>query len=89
MKGLTTIPISYGGVAITFNIPSLPLDLQYATFYLNTSLLVDIWLGAITNWRDSRILELNPGFEPFLPNASKFKMRKRECVLQTMFVIQK
>jgi hypothetical protein len=69
---LTTIPIAYGGVAITFNIPSLPVDLQYAAFLLDPQLVIDIWLGVVNNWRDPRILSLNPAFDFYLPDSCIF-----------------
>jgi phosphate transport system substrate-binding protein len=64
---LATFPVAYGGVAVTFNIPNLPLSLQ-PSFVLDPELVVDIWLGNVNNWRDPKILSLNPSLSFYLPN---------------------
>jgi hypothetical protein len=80
---LTPIPIAYGGVAITFNIPSLPFDLQYAAFLLDPQLVIDIWLGVVNNWRDPRILSLNPAFDPYLPDTCMILFKTKILHLPT------
>lgn len=54
--GVLQLPIALGGVAITYNLPSLSRPLQ-----LDGSTLARIFLGQITRWNDPAILLLNPG----------------------------
>lgn len=55
------IPTALGGVAITYNIPSLKQPLK-----LTGEILGDIFLGSVAKWNDKRIAALNPGVA--LPN---------------------
>ncbi len=57
------IPIIMGGVAITYNLPSVGQGLK-----LDGAALADIYLGKITKWNDPRIVKLNPGKN--LPNKA-------------------
>jgi phosphate transport system substrate-binding protein len=49
-------PTVLGGVAITYNLPSVRTPLK-----LTGDVLADIFLGKITKWNDHRIAALNPG----------------------------
>ncbi len=57
------IPIIMGGVAITYNLPSVGQGIK-----LDGTTLADIYLGKITKWNDSRIVKMNPGKN--LPNRA-------------------
>ena len=57
------IPIIMGGVAITYNLPSVGQGIK-----LDGETLADIYLGEITKWNDPRLAKLNPGKN--LPNKS-------------------
>jgi len=57
------VPVALGGEAITYNLPDLKGDLK-----LSRHLLVDIFLGKVTNWNDPSIAKANPGVAlPSLP----------------------
>jgi phosphate transport system substrate-binding protein len=51
-----------GAVVVTYNLPGVNAQLR-----LTPAVLVDIFLGKITSWRDPRIASLNPGVT--LPRA--------------------
>ncbi len=57
------LPIIIGGVAITYNLPSVGQGLK-----LDGATLADIYLGKITKWNDARISSLNKGKN--LPNKA-------------------
>src|SRR4051812_32875607 len=51
------IPTVLGAVAVTYNLPSLgTTQLKF-----DGNLLVDIFMGRVTNWNDPKIAALNPG----------------------------
>ena len=51
------VPTVLGAVAVTYNLPSLgSTQLKF-----DGNLLVDIFMGRITNWNDPKIAALNPG----------------------------
>lgn len=50
------IPTVMGAVVPVYNLPGINTELR-----LTGSLIADIYLGNITNWRDSRIAAANPG----------------------------
>jgi phosphate transport system substrate-binding protein len=56
------VPTVLGAVAVTYNLPSL----GNAQLKFDGNLLVDIFMGRITNWNDPRVAALNPGVR--LPN---------------------
>jgi phosphate transport system substrate-binding protein len=56
------IPTVLGAVVVTYNLPGVNTQLR-----LTPAVLVDIFLGKITSWRDPRIASLNPGVT--LPRA--------------------
>ncbi|MDE3058690.1 MAG: phosphate ABC transporter substrate-binding protein PstS [Bacteroidota bacterium] len=49
------IPIIMGGVAITYNLPSVGQGIK-----LDGTTLADIYLGKVTKWNDPRIVKMNP-----------------------------
>ena len=55
------IPMTIGGVAITYNVPSIPTGLKFSG-----NIVAEIFLGNITKWNDQKIAELNPSVD--LPN---------------------
>ena len=56
------VPTVLGAVAVTYNLPSLgDTKLKF-----DGNLLVDIFMGRVTNWSDPKIAALNPGVK--LPN---------------------
>jgi phosphate transport system substrate-binding protein len=57
------IPIIIGGVAITYNLPSVGQGIK-----LDGAALADIYLGKITKWNDPRLVKLNP--DKKLPNKA-------------------
>ena len=57
------LPIIMGGVAVTYNLPSVGQGLK-----LDGETLADIYLGKIYKWNDPRIVKLNPGKN--LPNKA-------------------
>ncbi len=57
------IPITLADVVPTYNLPGIE-----ETLVFDGQLLVDIYMGNITRWNDSRIAELNPGVN--LPNRA-------------------
>ncbi len=57
------IPIIMGGVAITYNLPSVGQGIK-----LDGQTLADIYLGKITKWNDPRLVKLNP--DKNLPNKA-------------------
>ncbi|MEN9201859.1 MAG: phosphate ABC transporter substrate-binding protein PstS [Thermostichus sp. DG02_2_bins_29] len=62
-RGVVMIPMTAGSITIGYNLPGVPSGLK-----LSRSVLVDIFRGRITAWRDPRILALNPDLEiPDLP----------------------
>src|SRR3954469_11842621 len=51
------VPTVIGAVAVTYNLPSLgTTQLKF-----DGNLLVDIFMGRVTNWNDPKIAALNPG----------------------------
>ncbi|MCS7105246.1 MAG: phosphate ABC transporter substrate-binding protein PstS [Thermofilaceae archaeon] len=56
--GVYQLPMILGGVAVVYNIPEIPSDVNLK---LTGEVLVDILLGKIEYWNDPRIAELNPG----------------------------
>jgi len=50
------IPITIGGVVVTYNIPGVSKGLKFTG-----ENLADIYLGKITKWNDPKIVALNPG----------------------------
>lgn len=57
------LPIIMGGVAVTYNLPSVGQGIK-----LDGETLADIYLGKINKWNDSRLMKLNPGRN--LPNKA-------------------
>jgi len=57
------IPLTIGGVAITYNVPGIPIGLKFSG-----EVLAEIFLGNITKWNDPKIAELNPSVN--LPNQN-------------------
>ncbi len=57
------LPIIMGGVAITYNLPSVGQGIK-----LDGETLADIYLGKITKWNDPRLVKLNP--DKKLPNKA-------------------
>lgn len=57
------LPIIMGGVAVTYNLPSVGQGLK-----LDGEILSDIYLGKITMWNDQRIVNMNKGRN--LPNKA-------------------
>jgi phosphate transport system substrate-binding protein len=57
------LPIIMGGVAVTYNLPSVGKGLK-----LDGETLADIYLGKLKKWDDERIKKLNPGKN--LPNKA-------------------
>lgn len=55
------VPTALGAVVITYNLPGNPI------LKFSPDLLSDIFLGRIKNWRDPKIVKLNPGIK--LPSA--------------------
>src|SRR5437762_2440714 len=51
------VPTVLGAVVVTYNLPSLGAT----KLKLDGNVLVDIFMGRITNWNDKRIAQLNPG----------------------------
>jgi phosphate transport system substrate-binding protein len=51
------VPTVLGAVAVTYNLPSL----AETKLKFDGNLLVDIFVGRVTRWNDSRIAALNPG----------------------------
>jgi phosphate transport system substrate-binding protein len=58
------LPVALGGVAITYNFPSL----VKGGLKLSRETLAEIYLGKITKWNDPALAKLNPGTE--LPDMS-------------------
>ncbi len=57
------VPVTLGGVVVAYNVPGAPANLK-----LSQDVLVDTFLGRITNWSDPRITRLNPNAKlPDLP----------------------
>ncbi|HYW51414.1 MAG TPA: phosphate ABC transporter substrate-binding protein PstS [Gemmatimonadaceae bacterium] len=54
-QGIRQVPLVVGGVAITYNVPSLPRQLR-----LDGETLADIFLGRIAMWDDARLVAQNP-----------------------------
>ncbi|MCX7984525.1 MAG: phosphate ABC transporter substrate-binding protein PstS [Bacteroidetes bacterium] len=59
--GVFHIPMVMGAVVVTYNLPEVGPDLK-----LTPDVLANIFLGKITKWNDSRIVEINP--ERTMPN---------------------
>ena len=59
--GVIQVPVALGGEAIVYNIPGIRSRLHFSR-----QLLVDIFLGKVTNWNDGSIKKLNAGVN--LPN---------------------
>ena len=51
------VPTVLGAVVVTYNLPSLGTT----KLKLDGTVLVDIFMGRVTNWNDKRIAQLNPG----------------------------
>jgi len=49
------IPMTIGGVAITYNVPGVPTGLKFSG-----EVIAEIFLGTITKWNDPKLVELNP-----------------------------
>jgi len=49
------IPMTIGGVAITYNVPGIPTGLKFSG-----EVLAEIFLGNIPKWNDQKLAELNP-----------------------------
>ncbi|WP_414403541.1 phosphate ABC transporter substrate-binding protein PstS [Synechococcus sp. H70.2] len=61
--GVVMIPMTAGSIAVGYNLPGIRSGLK-----LSRSVLVQIFRGQITQWRDPQILALNPDLEiPDLP----------------------
>jgi phosphate transport system substrate-binding protein len=71
MKPVLQIPESAGPVCITYNLPGLGKPLQ-----LSSDIIAGISLGTITNWRDPRIAQENPGLK--LPGSKIFVAHRTE-----------
>jgi phosphate transport system substrate-binding protein len=56
------IPTVLGAVVPTYNLPGVSADLKFTSL-----ILADIFLGKITKWNDSRIVNANPGVK--LPDS--------------------
>ncbi len=56
--GLTLFPETLGGVAITYNLPGFTTQ---PTLNFNSTIIVEIYNGTITNWNDPAIQSINPG----------------------------
>lgn len=64
-RGVVMIPMTAGSIAVGYNLPGIRSGLK-----LSRSVLVQIFRGQITQWRDPQILALNPDLEiPDLPIA--------------------
>lgn len=62
-RGVVMIPMTAGSIAVGYNLPGIPSGLK-----LSRSVLVDIFRGRITAWRDPQLVALNPNLEiPDLP----------------------
>ncbi|MDX2272036.1 MAG: phosphate ABC transporter substrate-binding protein PstS [Cyanobacteriota bacterium] len=62
-QGALLIPMTAGSVVVCYNLPGISSGLK-----LSRSLLAEIFLGKITQWRDPKIAELNPDLSlPDLP----------------------
>ena len=59
------IPVTIGAVAITYNIPSLPVGTH---LQFTGAVLANIFLGTVTKWNDPSIAALNSGVT--LPSAA-------------------
>ena len=55
-------PTVLGGVVLSYNVPGLSKELQFTP-----DVVVDIFMGKVTNWSDPRIAKANPGVK--LPNT--------------------
>ncbi len=71
--GLILFPETLGGVAITFNVPTIA-----STTHLNFTgeILVEIYNGTITNWNDARIGLINGGVT--LPNQAIYPVHRAD-----------
>lgn len=56
MKPMLQIPETAGPVCVTYNLPQLKQPLQ-----LSADTIAGMFLGQITNWRDPRVAQDNPG----------------------------
>jgi phosphate transport system substrate-binding protein len=54
------VPIDLGGVAITYNLPTVTKKFPKTPIILNASVLAQIYTGAITTWNNPAIVKLNP-----------------------------
>jgi phosphate transport system substrate-binding protein len=54
-RGIRQVPLVVGGVAVTYNIPSLSRQLR-----IDGETLGDIFLGVVSRWDDPRLVALNP-----------------------------
>jgi ABC-type phosphate transport system substrate-binding protein len=78
---LAFVPICFGGVAITYNIPNLPQNSP--PLVLSRDVVIDIFRGLITNWNDPQIQNTNPSLVPFLPNATISLLLSEEPTVTT------
>jgi phosphate transport system substrate-binding protein len=69
--GLTVVPATAGAIAVAYNLPEVPSGLA-----LSRDALVGIFLGEITEWRDPRIVALNP--ETDLPGLAITVVTRRD-----------
>lgn len=51
------MPLLAGGIALTYNVTGVPLGVS---LNFSRETLARIWLGEITSWNDSALVELNP-----------------------------
>jgi phosphate transport system substrate-binding protein len=70
---LLQVPLTGGSVAICYNVPGLE---DAAPLKLPRRVYVDMLLGEITNWSDSRIQKANPGVS--LPDLEMTFIRRAE-----------
>jgi len=66
-----TLPIVGGALAIIYNLPGVPHQLN-----LSGPILASIYLGTITNWNDSQIRAANPGVP--LPNDTIYTVHRSD-----------
>ena len=74
------IPIIMGGVAITYNLPSVGQGIK-----LDGAALADIYLGKITKWNDPILVKLNP--DKKLPNRAILVAHRSEAAELLLFLL--
>lgn len=63
-NNLVQVPVVMGAVVLAYNVPGVPPG----ALRLSPDVLVDMYLGRITRWNDTRITSINPGLRiPNLP----------------------